>query len=104
MAPFLSFLNVVLNGLKKVKPKGYRACEVWEGKVIISKPKDFAYYIDSKVIWDPCSSKINKWWLVVKIPFGIDQLKKEKNSLKKKTCHSFFFGIAMHVLILQNLI
>ncbi len=103
MAPFLSFLNVVSNGLKQVKSKGCNACEVWEGKMIVFKPKDFAYNIDSKVIWDPCSFKINKWRLVVEIPFGIDQLKKEKNSLKKNMS-SISFWYAMHVLILQILI
>ncbi len=74
MAPFLSFLNIFFNGLKQVKFKGCTTRELWKGKVIISKPKDCAYYIDSKVIWDPCSSKISKWWVVIEIPLGIDQL------------------------------
>jgi hypothetical protein len=79
-----------LNGLKQIKFKSCNGCELWKGKVIISKPKDCAYYIDSKVIWDPCSSRINKWWLVVEIPFGTYQLKKEKNSLKKNMSSMFF--------------
>jgi hypothetical protein len=110
MAPFLSFLNVVLNGLKQVKSKRCNACEVWEGKVIISKPKDCAYSIDYKLIWDPCPSKISECWLVVEIPLGIDQLKKERNSFLKKChpcffwyCHAYTYFANFDIIIFQSL-
>jgi hypothetical protein len=78
MIPSLSFLIFVLNGLKQVTSKGCSAYEVWEGRVIIFKPKFYAYYIDSRLTWDPCLSRIIKWLLVIEILVKIIFLKKEK--------------------------
>ncbi len=38
MVASLSFLNVVLNGLKHETSKGCKTCEVWDGRVTMSKP------------------------------------------------------------------
>jgi hypothetical protein len=37
MVTYLTFLNVVLNGLKQNTFNGWRSCDVWDGKVIMSK-------------------------------------------------------------------
>ncbi len=49
----LSFLNVVLKGLKQETFKCWRACEVCEGKVIMFNPKSIAYFVASDVTCDP---------------------------------------------------
>jgi hypothetical protein len=59
-----SFLNVVLNGLKHETSKGWNACEVCVGKVIMSKRKAIACSRASNVTCDPWPSKTNKRQLV----------------------------------------
>lgn len=61
----LAFLNIVLKGLKQdVMFRGCKACDVWNGKVIMFEPNSCAYSIASKVIWLPWPSRISKRWLV----------------------------------------
>ncbi len=98
MTPFFSFLNVVLNGLKQVTFKGCSACEVWEDKVIIFKPKACVCSINSKITWDPWLFIISKWWLVIEIPHGTCCLKKERNFLKKEhVIHGFKNIVIMYM-------
>jgi hypothetical protein len=71
-------------------------------KMIISSPNSCACLIASRVTWDPCPSKMNICLLVKDIPFGIDFLKKDKNSLKRKVIIHVFYCIAIQVLGLEN--
>ncbi len=84
IAAFLTFLNVVLNGLKQDTSNGCKTCDVWNGKIIMSNPKSCACSTLSRVIWLPCPSKTNKCWLVRDNPPGIDFLNKVKNYFNKK--------------------
>jgi hypothetical protein len=77
----LTFLNVVLNGLKQYTCNGCRTCDVWDGKVIMSNPKVYVYSIIYGVTWLPCPFITNKCLLVKNIPLIIDFLNKDKNSL-----------------------
>ncbi len=61
MATSLSFLNAILNGLKHERSKG---CEIWDGRVTMSKPNWWAYSIACKVPRNPWPSKISRWQLV----------------------------------------
>jgi hypothetical protein len=78
----LTFLNVVVKGLKQNTSNRYITCDVCDGNVIMSSPNSFAYSIASRVTWLPCPSRINKCWLPRDIPLGIDLLKKDRNSVK----------------------
>jgi len=49
MATFLTFLNVVLNGLKQDTSNDSRSCDVWDGRVIMSKFISCACDTTSKV-------------------------------------------------------
>ncbi len=53
VATSLSFLNVILNGLKHETSRGWNACEVCEGRVIMSKPKAIACFRAFSVTCDP---------------------------------------------------
>jgi hypothetical protein len=99
----LTFLNVLLTGLKQNTSNGCRACDVWDGKVIIFNSNFGACYIAFRVTWLPCPSKTNKCQLVRNIPFGIDFLKKANNSLNKNEVIQTLFCIAVQVLGLQSL-
>jgi hypothetical protein len=41
--------HVVLNGLKQNTSYGWRACDVWDGRVIMFKPISCAYDITFKI-------------------------------------------------------
>jgi hypothetical protein len=47
------------------------------------------------VTWDLCPSKVNKCLFVRDIPLGIDLLKKDRNSLKRKVVIHAFDYIAI---------
>ncbi len=49
MVTYLTFLNVVLNGLKQNTFNGWRSCDVWDGKVIMFKPISCACDIVYKI-------------------------------------------------------
>jgi hypothetical protein len=53
----LSFLKIVLKGLKQVTSKGCNAWDVCEGKIIVFNPNVYACSIASKVRWDPWPSR-----------------------------------------------
>ncbi len=97
VATSLSFLNVTLNGLKHETSKGWNACEVCEGEVIMSKPKAIACFRAFNVTCDPWPFRTNKWRLVWEISLGIECFKNEKNSLKRKFIIHAFGCIAIHV-------
>jgi hypothetical protein len=56
----LTFLNVVLKGLKQNTSNGYNACDLCNDNAIMFNSNFFACSISSKVIWVPCPSRINK--------------------------------------------
>lgn len=56
-----SLFNVALNGLKHETTRGWSACEVCEGKVIMSKPKAIACFKAFSVTCNPWPSRTNKW-------------------------------------------
>jgi hypothetical protein len=84
IALFFSFLKVVLKGLKQFTYNSYRACDVWNGNMIMSKPNYCTYFIVSMITCDPCPSRINRCWLNWNMPPKIDLLKNGKNSLNRK--------------------
>ncbi len=49
----LLFLNVVLKGLKQETSKGWKACELCEGKVIMSNPIFIICLMAFNVTCDP---------------------------------------------------
>jgi hypothetical protein len=59
-----NLLNVVLSGLKQDTYNGCRTYDVWDGRVIMSKPIYFACDIVFKVTWLLCSSIANKCLLM----------------------------------------
>jgi hypothetical protein len=77
MAIALSFLNVILKGLKQKTSNGCNACDVWDGSVSMSNLISLACSIASKVTWLPCPSKINKCLLMNDTPPVIDLLKQD---------------------------
>jgi hypothetical protein len=99
----LTFLNVILNGLKQDTYNGYRTCDVSNGKVIMSNPNSCACYITYGVTWLPYPSKTNKCQLVRNTPPKTNLLKKVKNSLNKKEIILVLFCIVMHIPSLENL-
>jgi hypothetical protein len=80
----ISLLKVILKGLEQLTPKSWSACDVCEGKVIISNPNSLIHSIALKVSWDPCPSKMNKCLFVRDIPLGLTSWKKIKNPWKSK--------------------
>jgi hypothetical protein len=87
----LTFLNVILNGLKQDTSNGYRTCDVWEGRVIMSKFISFAYDIAFKVTCLPCPSIINNCLLMKNNPLKIIFLKnRETHWTWKKSSRPFF--------------
>jgi hypothetical protein len=56
----LTFLNVVLKGLKQNTSNGCNACDVCNDNVIMLNPNSFACSIASKIIWLSCPSRIKK--------------------------------------------
>jgi len=54
------FSKVVLKGLKQFTFKGYKAWEVCEGNVIISRLNYCAYFIASRLTCEPCPSITNR--------------------------------------------
>ncbi len=95
----LSFLKVVLNGLKHETSRGWSGCEVCEGKVIMSKPKAIACSTSYSVTCDSWPSIINKWRLVWESPLRTESLKNERNFLKRKLVIHAFVCIAIHVFL-----
>jgi hypothetical protein len=95
----LSFLKVVLKGLKQATSEGCSAWDECEGKVTTSNSNVYACSIASKVRWDPWPSKMNKCLFIIEIPFGIDFLKKERNSLKRSVVINVFVSIAIQSLV-----
>ncbi len=91
----LSFLKVIFKGLKQTTCKGCNAWDVCEGKVNRSNSNVYVCLIASRVIWGPWSSKMNKCLCNKEIPFGIDLLKKERNSLKRSVVINAFVCIAI---------
>jgi len=69
---------------KQYMSKGWSACGVWEGRVTMSNLNAWAYSIDSKMTWELCPSKINRWQLILKVMPEIVYLKKARNSLNNK--------------------
>jgi hypothetical protein len=65
----LTFLNIVLKGLKQDKYNGYNACDVCDGNVIMFNPKKMFILFLSRVTWLPCLSKINKFgcWRTIRL-------------------------------------
>ncbi len=61
MLLFFYFLKVILKGLKQFTSKGYKAWEVCESKVIISKSNCCACSITSKLTCEPCPFKVNRY-------------------------------------------
>jgi hypothetical protein len=92
---FPSFRKVVLKGLKQARCKGCSAWDACEGKVTTSNLNAYACSIASRVTWDPWPWKMNKCLFIREIPFGIDLLKKEKNSLKRNVVVDVFDCIAI---------
>ncbi len=78
----LSFLKIVLKGLKQATSKGWSAWDVFEGKIIMLSPKSLVCSIASRVTWDPCPSKINRCLLVRDTSPSINLLKKDKTHWK----------------------
>ncbi len=95
----LTFLNVVLKGLKQNTFNGYNACDVCNGNVIMLNPISFACSIVSMVIWLPCPSRINKCQLLKDTPLGTYLLKKNRNSLNMKKVIHVFFALPYKYLI-----
>jgi hypothetical protein len=63
------------------------------------------------VTWVPCPFRISKWQLVLKLPHGIDYLKKERNFLNKKNaihvflyCHACTCFEKINIVIFQSFI
>ncbi len=77
--------------------EGYSAWDVCEGKVTISSSNACVCLIASRVTWDPWPSKMSGCLVVRDIPFGIDLLKKKRNSLKRNVGIHAFDCIAIHV-------
>jgi hypothetical protein len=98
---FLSLLKAILKGLKQATSKGWTACHVCEGKIIISNLNYLVCSIASRVTWDPCPSKVNKCLFVKDIPLSIDLLKRQKFP-KKVGSHPFFDYIAIQALNLYS--
>jgi len=46
-----TFLDVFFNGLKQNTLNGCKACDVWDGKVLMSNPNSYAYFIVFKIRW-----------------------------------------------------
>ncbi len=61
---FLTFLNVVLKGLKQDTYNGCNVCNVCDGSVIMSNPNSFACFIAFRVTWLPCHLELTNvgWW------------------------------------------
>jgi len=68
----LSFLKVVLKGLKQAMSKGCSAWDVCEGNVTISSPNACVYSIASRVTRDPWPLKMSKCLFVKELPLLID--------------------------------
>jgi hypothetical protein len=96
-----SFLKTILKDLKHLTFKGYKAWEVCEGKVIISRPNCYAYFIAPRLTCEPCPYKANRRQLLGKIPPRIDLLKNDKKYLNKKLVIHVLVWTTMHVPILQ---
>jgi len=82
--------------------KGCSAWDVYEGKVPISNLNAYACSISSRVTWDPWPLKMSKCLFIKEIPFGIDLLEKERNSLKRNVVIDAFDCIAIQVFTLQS--
>jgi len=93
MAPSLSFLNEVLNGLKHETSKACRAHQVCDGKITMSKPNWWACFIAYKITCDPSPSIINTCDGWLEIPPRIDLLKKLKNFLNKNVIIETFLAL-----------
>lgn len=78
----LNFLQVVLKGSKQLTSNNCKACDVWDGKMIISKQNYCTCFITSMVRCDPCPTRINRCQLNWNMPPKIGLLKNDKNSLK----------------------
>jgi hypothetical protein len=68
----LSFLKVVLKGLKQATSKGCSAWDVCESNVTISSPNACVYSIASRVTRDPWPLKMSKCLFVKELPLLID--------------------------------
>lgn len=94
---YMSLFIVIVSSLafwikQNVMSRGCKACDVWEGKVIMLKSNSScAYSIASKVIWLPWPSRISKCRLVRETHLRINLLKKHKNCLNKKQIIQFLF-------------
>ncbi len=78
---FLPFLEVNLKGLKQFKSNGYKAWDVWNGNVIMSKPNFSQCFIVCTITCEPCPTRINRCWLNWNMPPRIDLLKNDKKTL-----------------------
>jgi hypothetical protein len=78
----LSFLKVILKGLKQFTSKGYKAWEVCKGKVIISRPIFCACSIAFRLTCEPCPSRINRWRLLGERPLVTHLLKNDRISFE----------------------
>jgi hypothetical protein len=56
-------------------------------------------FIDFKLTWLPCPSIINNYQLMRDVPFGINFLKKDKNSLNMKIVVHDFFALPYGYLV-----
>ncbi len=102
MATSLTFLNVILNGLKQNTFNGLKTCDVWDGGVIMFKLIYCVCDIVYKVTWLPCPFRISKCLLLKETPLETNFLTKENNSLnKKKVIHAFmhFFALPCKSLV-----
>ncbi len=84
---FFPFLKIVLNGLKQLTSKDYKAWDVWARKVTIFKPNSYACAIVFNITCDPCSSTIKRCWLDWKISPRTNFLKNDKKKFVKKRRH-----------------
>ncbi len=98
----LAFFNIVLKGLKQdVMFRGWKACDVWEVKVIMFKPNfSCAYYIASKVIWLPWPSTISKCWLVRETHLGEGMFTIHKAKIYNKPLFSSLCHFSSNKLVL----
>jgi hypothetical protein len=93
----LYFLKAILKGLKQLTAKGYKAWEVCEGKVIISKSNYCAYFTAFKLTCEPCPFKVNRCRQLLGVPLGIDLLKNDRNYLNKKLVLHALVWTTIHV-------
>jgi hypothetical protein len=96
----LTFLKVVLNGLKQNIFNGYKTCDAWDGRIIMFNLNSYACSIASNVTWLPWPSKTNKCQLVKDIPLGTNFFKKIKKLLEQeKKTSKLSFTLLCKVLV-----